>query len=112
MEKEIAKDCVKALRSGKYKQAKGMLKSNLGGYCCLGVLCDISGLGEWKDDGYFENNSLLPDEVKEWSGVSSYRGFFSVDSSGNPNSNLASKNDDGSTFEEIAKIIEKNWEEL
>jgi hypothetical protein len=32
---------VAALRSGKYKQVTGSLQNN-GGFCCLGVLCDIS----------------------------------------------------------------------
>jgi hypothetical protein len=29
-----------ALRSGEYKQAKGTLQ-NTGGFCCLGVMCDV-----------------------------------------------------------------------
>jgi len=40
MKKNVAKKWVKALRSGKYKQSREMLK-NSGGYCCLGVLCEI-----------------------------------------------------------------------
>lgn len=46
---EHRKEWVKALRSGKYEQAKGTLKQTDGGreqFCCLGVACDISGLGE------------------------------------------------------------------
>ena len=35
-----------ALRSGDYKQGKGAL-NNKGKMCCLGVACDISGLGRW-----------------------------------------------------------------
>lgn len=38
---KAAKMWVKALRSGKYKQGKGMLKSKDGEYCCLGVACDL-----------------------------------------------------------------------
>ncbi len=34
---------IAALRSGKYKQARGKLKKD-GGYCCLGVYCEIAGL--------------------------------------------------------------------
>lgn len=54
--KENMKKWVDALRSGDYKQASGTLR-RIGydgdnvvvkGMCCLGVACDVSGLGEWK----------------------------------------------------------------
>lgn len=32
---------IEALRSGDYQQARGALYKN-GGYCCLGVLCDVA----------------------------------------------------------------------
>lgn len=35
---------VEALRGGEYKQIVGSLKQS-GGYCCLGVLCDLDGAG-------------------------------------------------------------------
>jgi hypothetical protein len=45
MKKEIAKKWVKALRSKKYRQARGVLKiKNKAGktsHCCLGVLCEL-----------------------------------------------------------------------
>jgi hypothetical protein len=45
MKKEIAKKWVRALRSGKYKQAKSVLKTKtkkgLVRHCCLGVLCEL-----------------------------------------------------------------------
>ena len=47
MDKETKDKWVAGLRSGKYKQGRGMLKRNaVGGvkHCCLGVLCEISGL--------------------------------------------------------------------
>ena len=37
---EDIKKWTKALRSGKYKQRKGLLQDSYG-YCCLGVACDI-----------------------------------------------------------------------
>lgn len=38
---------VEALRSGDYKKAKGALARD-GGFCCLGVLCDLQVVpGEW-----------------------------------------------------------------
>lgn len=39
---------VKALRSGAYEQTQGTLCAE-GGFCCLGVLCDLTGRGEWVD---------------------------------------------------------------
>lgn len=45
MKLEIAKKWVKALRSKKYRQAKGVLKtktkSGSVSHCCLGVLCEL-----------------------------------------------------------------------
>lgn len=43
MDKAIKTKWVKALRSGKYKQARGILKNSRGEMCCLGVLADIQG---------------------------------------------------------------------
>lgn len=40
-----------ALLFGGYKQTQGTLKDSKG-FCCLGVLCDISGLGQWEDSTY------------------------------------------------------------
>jgi len=45
MKAEIAKKWVRALRSKKYRQAKGVLKitgkSGVTRHCCLGVLCEL-----------------------------------------------------------------------
>lgn len=49
MNTENAQKLVAALRSGQYPQAKGALRK-AEGYCCLGVACDISGLGKWEVD--------------------------------------------------------------
>lgn len=69
---EAKEKWVKALRSGNYKRGKGRLRSNMG-YCCLGVLCDISGLGEWESPilGYeFDSTrNYLPMSVMEWAGI-------------------------------------------
>lgn len=46
MNPEIKKAWVEALRSGRYKQARGKLKSRNGAMCCLGVLADLQGK-EW-----------------------------------------------------------------
>ncbi len=44
MNKKLKAAWVKALRSGKYRQVRGMLhhKGHGNSYCCLGVLCDVA----------------------------------------------------------------------
>lgn len=48
MKAEIKQKWLEALRGGKYKQAKGVLHSATGGFCCLGVLMDVMG-SEWSE---------------------------------------------------------------
>lgn len=84
---------IEALRSGKYKQCYGYLRTD-DGFCCLGVACDVfikkTKKGRWKDkhkaiDNYkFSQNSidtatiyLIPD-VKNWYGFEDGRGKFSM----------------------------------
>ena|SRR5689334_21027676 len=49
MNKIVKKKWLKALKSGEYFKGKGALKreSNYPSYCCLGVLCELWGKGEW-----------------------------------------------------------------
>ncbi|WP_159795740.1 hypothetical protein [Puerhibacterium puerhi] len=48
LDPEAKEKWLKALRSGEYVQAKNKLNDGAGGFCCLGVLCDISGRGEFR----------------------------------------------------------------
>lgn len=72
---------IAALRSGLYSQTTGVLKDE-NGYCCLGVLCDISGLGQWEPwgsqrspsatyraDGQIPREGLLPELVRDTTGL-------------------------------------------
>ena len=112
MKKEIADKWVAALRSGKYKQGRGKLRHE-DNFCCLGVLCEISGLH------YDDNQIWLPIEIADWAGMKfrngilnteSYYGYNSINSD---ESCLTNINDSGKyTFNDIADIIEKNWEKL
>ena len=43
---EAQEEWLVALESGEYKQGRGRLRDD-NGFCCLGVACDLSGLGEW-----------------------------------------------------------------
>lgn len=117
-----ARKWIKALRSGKYKQAREKLcKVDSKGnerFCCLGVACDLfiksGGDLESEDsiDGfrwYGSDDSSLPGAVQSWLGLSSDTGNLIPFSFGN---SLAGKNDNGASFKQIADIIEKNAETL
>jgi hypothetical protein len=99
----------------RYKQTRSTLKGKISfdgptGYCCLGVLCDISGQGEWEGGGYVTSGvglsfGYLPDEVQEWAGLATNDpaiGDRQADA-------LSYKNDSGATFAEIADLIEQNF---
>lgn len=101
---------LKALRSGRYKQATGALRND-DGYCCLGVLCDLarrSKIGKWDDDANFEGcSSDLPEVVAEWAGLDSSDPY--VPTSGGRRVALSNLNDYGRlTFKQIADYIEKS----
>lgn len=58
MNPEVKQKWVRALRSGEYNQTQGALQDRKG-FCCLGVLCDISGLGHWDEINDEEDDPLL-----------------------------------------------------
>lgn len=51
MKKSVKKKWVAALESGEYKRGTSRLRKpdeeGVDRFCCLGVLCDISGIGDW-----------------------------------------------------------------
>jgi hypothetical protein len=112
MKTKIKELWIEALRSGKYQQGEGLLKTQDGKYCCLGVLCDIyaktqkkKGFQKGKFQYYFQdkgNAALLPENVMKWSGIDSKFGNYK-------NNNLTTDNDNGKSFVQIAKIIEENF---
>lgn len=113
-----AKRWVEALRSGKYTQAQHGLHPESGGYCCLGVACDLYGKAHGivfvlnasdDDDPYYyflEDSALLPRPVQEWLGLRTSDGEFSAPENIWGETTLAERNDAGATFEEIAAIVE------
>lgn len=111
MKQEIAKQWVAALRSGNYRQTYGRLAYE-DKYCVLGVLADISGIGEWtgRPLHYKCANScdygVLPEDVVEWAGLSG------TGENGDAIDVVVGLNDDGSHFDYIAEYIEQNWEAL
>jgi len=111
MNPEIKPLLIAALRSGTYKQGRAALSSD-DGFCCLGVACDIHRLMhpgmefESSDIGtdtrsYLGCMHTLPAVVGEWAGLNDVGNIPGVGS-------LAFFNDHGSSFSEIADIIEKH----
>ena len=109
--KEWRRKWIEALRSGKYRQTTGTLRDR-DGFCCLGVLCDISGTGEWvQDDGswrYQGYTDVLPKPVQQLVGLRTNFGRIN----GSQGHNLSEMNDIEYSFASIADVIEAEPEEL
>lgn len=107
MNSSIKQAWIEALRSGTYNQGSGCLREN-DRYCCLGVLTDLyikENKLEWvpgKHGDYFFNGTAgtLPRAVSEWAKLGSDNPLVDDRS-------LAGWNDSGTSFEEIADLIEE-----
>lgn len=124
MKKSVAMKWVRALRSGKYNQTQGTLR-NSQGYCCLGVLCDISKEGEWAGNHYWgslgSTTGVLPKVVQIYAGMSNLKGEHTTHLG--ERRSLVGYNDAhytdpktgkkrSTTFQEIADWIEINYKAL
>jgi hypothetical protein len=116
MKYEVMKQWTEALRSGKYKQGQGRLKDSHDYFCCLGVLCDLYDTTKWYNKSnliYFGDNHVdLPRLVTDWAEMYSTSGYLSDRHTPLDGLSLATMNDSGKSFEEIADYIEQNWEHL
>ena len=116
-QKQHRQEWIKALRSGDYKQTNGNLRDE-NGYCCLGVACDISGLGVWKKyrNALYEYNSIeehvwteaieLPVVVRNYFGLITVQGKYFKSTLENEIDSLMIANDGNLSFDQIADIIE------
>lgn len=131
MNREIRDQWTAALRSGDYFQGRAALHTNINGHvqhCCLGVLCELAlkagvvertsrygdeGYGWADSSGIAVENSILPDEVRDWAGLKSRAGVLPVrvvDANGRGRDDLTELNDvAGYTFEQIADVIEEQF---
>lgn len=105
-------DWVAALRSGKYTQGKGRLKTVTAKgptYCCLGVLCSIRGYEEGEASFLNEDGCLVfhCDEALLMELFS-----CNAEAAGAISATLADLNDEGASFEVIARAIERLGEGL
>lgn len=116
MNPEVKARWVAALQSGKYKQAKGVLRQideagNTLGFCCLGVLCNLHAeshpavaAGQTNPRRYLGVEGVLPIAVMAWAGLPLVHG---ADLKINGRIILPTDhNDDGRTFAEIAAAIQ------
>lgn len=127
MRADIKERWVAALRSGEYEQTTNALQRVPGrwdngrvGYCCLGVLCDLaekdgvtervgvteSGIVKYKSDGEFEDyeTSVPPVPVVQWADLPEANPDIDVLTT--RTTSLATLNDNGLTFPQIADFIE------
>jgi hypothetical protein len=124
---EARKELVADLRSGKFKQIRGRLGSKQG-HCCLGVACEIAvrhGVTSANRDQNFYvyegQSNLMPFSVLDFFGFATPDGLICAPESDIKSESilsgyrsslageyrtLASMNDGGATFAEIADIIE------
>ena len=100
---------VEALRSGQYRQGRRALRTADGGFCVLGVACDVLGDGRWEQTS--------PEHLFRWEFVcdgSSCRAYpppFLRERLGLTEEecdDLVDLNDGGTPFDELATYIEQN----
>jgi hypothetical protein len=103
MNEDVKQKWVAALISGGYEQGSGCLRDKDDKFCCLGVLCELhreENLGQaWigcNNKGYMACYQFPPHKVSEWAGLKL-----------DDEQSLARMNDEGASFEEIAKYIEE-----
>jgi hypothetical protein len=107
MNQEIKTKWVAALRSGEYQQGQSQLR-NGDKFCCLGVLCNIHSKEtgtEWMGNYYDDHEVYLPEDVMMWSELNINDPILPFNKSSFDIS-LSNLNDFGSTFLEIADLIE------
>jgi hypothetical protein len=116
MNTQIKQQWIEALKSKEYQQTTTYLRTEQG-YCCLGVLCDLYAKEhddvEWDesngdDYGFLDEIQILPIKVMQWAGLSNTDPHYVVadEETGERNIYLSMVNDEGSSFEEIAQLIE------
>ena len=115
---ERQKNLVEALRSGDYKQGRGLLRTKEDKFCCLGIACDLIDYFQWQDfgSGYYYtpkekgalNSTSLNEQVRAYYG---FRGHLGKSKDIINFNGLSKLNDFGYTFEQIADIIEAHPEQ-
>jgi hypothetical protein len=71
-----------ALDSGRYQQGREQLRIG-DRFCCLGVACDLSGVGEWSTSNFYyvggnPSHQFLPVEIEVALGLENEEGMFLI----------------------------------
>lgn len=98
---------LEALRSTRYAQGHGSLSNSLG-YCCLGVLCDVTGFGRWSTPNHFGRREYVIDTDDHAETYLPHAVQLVVGLSYDQQAHLAEMNDRGESFAAIADYIEKS----
>jgi hypothetical protein len=115
VKRQVRDKWVAALRSGAYRQGRGLLRSSTDEYCCLGVLCELAVADGIIDSpkvqarggsaylyGQQREIGFLPNEVIEWAGLTNGNPIIGSLSATNWNDNR------NAPFLEIARLVEEN----
>jgi hypothetical protein len=107
---------LKALESGRYSQAEAQLRdveysSGSASYCCLGVLCNQhkDKLNKWVDGDTFTVFGSDGVEIDSFHEMPPANILKKVNLPQSLADELASMNDNGKTFKEIAAFLRKKW---
>lgn len=101
MNKRIKREWIKALRSGEYEQTRRRLCDDTG-FCCLGVLWDIT------QDGYWYYIDVVGWRASKYGDAGAYGKIAKILGRPYVKNYCASMNDNGKTFDQIANWIEAN----
>jgi len=120
MKETVKEQWIEALRSGKYRQGKHVLRDKEDKFCCLGVLCDLyrkeTGHGDWGEslDNYVfgsgsdnTRSSFLTEEVADWAGLENLRPVIDGTKITHYNDGHM-PNIEPHDFDEIADLIEQH----
>jgi hypothetical protein len=102
MDAQLKAKWLEALRSGKYDQGTGQLRSN-NCFCCLGVLCDVFDQSRWEKAEWSYGEGT--DKSYEIATLP-YAFAVRVGMPGDVEAKLIEMNDSGKTFTQIADYIE------
>ena len=134
MKKEILRKWIDALRSEEYSQVQDWLKFYIAGkcyFCATGVLCDLYSKEtgkEWEEEPeqrkgpafIYDEEQSIPPEIIEWAEFSHSGGpiymedgevFISLKKR-KYHQGIATLNDTGSTFHQIANKLEEVYKRL
>lgn len=106
MNPEVKTKWLAALRSGKYRQGKYWFRSRDGRYCAFGVLVHSCGFGRWTGGPRESLFGWEPAESGEGDPLKAVCEFAGITST--QLSEVATRNDRGESFEEIADFVEAN----